>query len=334
MTTRRSIIRVAAASAATGIAGFGLIGRAQAQAITLNGASQFNDEHPYTMAMARFAELIKKYYDQPVNFVIHKNSALGLEKQYVEYMSAGRAVDFAVASPAHMSTFSKSAPFIDAPFLFRDLAHWQKVLDQDLFKPIADDIAKRAGVMLIGYGGGGVRNIFANKVVSNLAEMKGLKVRVQGAPIWSKTFAATGMAPTVIAYSEVYNAIQNRVIEAGENEAAGVEQMKFYEVAPNLSMTQHAITIRPLCFSVKTFQKLPKKLQDAVVRAGKEAGAYGGQLESGSDGKRLDALEAAGRLKRIPFADRAQMKKLVDPVMAAYAKDIDASVVHEKILAA
>ena len=334
MTTRRSIIRAAAASAASGIAGFGLLGRAQAQAITLNGASQFNDEHPYTMAMARFAELIKKYYDQPVNFVIHKNSALGLEKQYVEYMSAGRAVDFAVASPAHMSTFSKSAPFIDAPFLFRDLAHWKKVLDADLFKPIADDIAKRAGVMLIGYGGGGVRNIFANKVVSNLAEMKGLKVRVQGAPIWSKTFAATGMAPTVIAYSEVYNAIQNRVIEAGENEAAGVEQMKFYEVAPNLSMTQHAITIRPLCFSVKTFQKLPTGLQDAVVRAGKEAGAYGGALESGSDGKRLDTLEAAGRLKRIAFADRAQMKKMVDPVMAAYAKEIDASVVHEKILSA
>ena len=334
MTTRRTLLRSAAASAVTGIAGFSIVGRAQAQALTLNGASQFNDDHPYTMAMARFAELIKTYYDQPVNFVLHKNSSLGLEKQYVEYMSAGRAVDFAVASPAHMSTFSKAAPFIDAPFLFRDLAHWKSVLDADLFKPISDDIAKRAGVMLIGYGGGGVRNIFANKVVSNLAEMKGLKVRVQGAPIWSKTFAAAGMAPTVIAYSEVYNAIQNRVIEAGENEAAGVEQMKFYEVAPSLSMTQHAITIRPLCFSVKTFQRLPKKLQDAVVRAGKEAGAYGGQLESGSDGKRLETLEAAGRLKRITFADRAQMKKLVDPVMAAYAKEIDASVVHEKILAA
>ena len=334
MTTRRTLLRSAAASAVTGIAGFSIVGRAQAQALTLNGASQFNDDHPYTMAMARFAELIKTYYDQPVNFVLHKNSSLGLEKQYVEYMSAGRAVDFAVASPAHMSTFSKAAPFIDAPFLFRDLAHWNSVLDADLFKPISDDIAKRAGVMLIGYGGGGVRNIFANKVVSNLAEMKGLKVRVQGAPIWSKTFAAAGMAPTVIAYSEVYNAIQNRVIEAGENEAAGVEQMKFYEVATSLSMTQHAITIRPLCFSVKTFQRLPKKLQDAVVRAGKEAGAYGGQLESGSDGKRLETLEAAGRLKRIAFADRAQMKKLVDPVMAAYAKEIDASAVHEKILAA
>jgi hypothetical protein len=64
------------------------------------------------------------------------------------------------------------------------------------------------------------------------------------------------MAPTVIAYNEVYNAIQNNVISASENEAAGVEQMKFFEVAPDLAMTQHAITIRPLCFSGKTFISL------------------------------------------------------------------------------
>jgi len=329
---RRTFVRAGLTSAT--LSTFGISGRATAQTLTLNGASQFNDEHPYTMAMQRFADLIKQYYNQPINFVLHKNSSLGLEKQYVEYMAAGRAVDFAVASPAHMSTFSRAAPFIDAPFLFRDLTHWKKVIDQDLFKPIADDIAKRAGVLLIGYGGGGVRNIFANKPVSTLAEMRGLKVRVQGAPIWSKTFAAAGMAPSVIAYNEVYNAIQNGVIQAGENEAAGVEQMKFYEVAPNLNMTQHAITIRPLCFSLKTFNSLPKALQDAVVRAGKEAGLYGGQIESGGDSQRLDTLEKAGRLKRIAFADREGMKRLVDPVMAAYAKEIDATAVHEKILSA
>ena len=141
------------------------------------------------------------------------------------------------------------------------------------------------------------------------------------------------MAPTVIAYNEVYNAIQNGVIAAGENEAAGVEAMKFYEVGPNLNVTQHAITIRPLCFSGKTFAKLPKDLQDAIMKAGKEAGAYGRQIESSEDNAKLDALEKAGRLKRIPFADRAQMQKLVDPVMAAYAKEIGAEDIHNKILA-
>jgi tripartite ATP-independent transporter DctP family solute receptor len=299
--------------------------------VTLHGAVQFADDHAFTKALVRFEELVKKYYGKPINFVLHKNSSLGLEKDYFAYMNQGVSVDYAIVSPAHMSTFSKAAPFIDAPFLFRDLDHWNKVLDADVLKPVADEVAAKADVMLVGYAGGGTRNIFANKPVRNLAEMKGLKVRVQGAPIWSKTFAAIGMAPTVIAYNEVYNAIQNGVIAAGENEAAGVEAMKFFEVAPSLNMTQHAITIRPIAFSGKTYKKLPADLQAAIVKAGKEAGAYGRQVESSEDGAKLDALEKAGKLKRVPFADRAAMKKLADPVMMDYAKEIGADAIFAKI---
>jgi tripartite ATP-independent transporter DctP family solute receptor len=314
------------------IAAFALSGSVVGQQpITLHGASQFNDDHAFTKAMVKFEQLVKQYYGKPINFVLHKNSELGLEKDYFAYMNQGVSVDYAIVSPAHMSTFSKAAPFIDAPFLFRDLAHWNKVLDADTLKPVADEVSTKAEVMLIGYAGGGTRNIFANKPVRNMAELKGLKVRVQGAPIWSRTFAAAGMAPTVIAYNEVYNAIQNGVIQAGENEAAGVEQMKFYEVGPNLNMTQHAITIRPLCFSGKTFKKLPADLQAAIIRAGKEAGVYGRQIESSEDTAKLEALEKAGKLKRIPFADQAAMKKAVDPVMAEYAKEIGAEAIYAKI---
>src|SRR5262245_5981882 len=324
--TLRTALVVGAIAAVSAI-----IPSARAQdAVTLHGAVQFNDDHAFNKALLRFEALVKQYYGKPINFVLHRNSELGLEKDYFTYMNQGISVDYAIVSPAHMSTFSKAAPFIDAPFLFRDLTHWNKVLDADLLKPVADEINEKAEVMLIGYAGGGVRNIFVNKPVHNLAEIKALKVRVQGAPIWSRTFQAAGMAPTVIAYNEVYNAIQNNVIAAGENEAAGVEAMKFYEVAPHLAITEHAITIRPICFSTKTFKNLPKDLQEAILRAGKEAGAYGREVESSEDGAKLDALEKAGKLKRIPFADRDAMKKLVDPVMAAYAKEIGA----DKIFAA
>ncbi len=327
--TRRSVNVLAAGAAAIGLSS---LARAQGT-ITLHGAVQFADDHAFNRALVRFEELVKKYYGKPINFVLHKNSELGLEKDYFAYMNQGKAVDYAIVSPAHMSTFSKAAPFIDAPFLFRDLAHWNKVLDADLLKPIADEVAQKGEVMLIGYAGGGVRNIFANKPARNLAELKNLKVRVQGAPIWTRTFSAIGMAPQVIAYNEVYNGIQNKVIEGGENEAAGVEAMKFYEVAPSINLTNHAITIRPICFSSKTFNKLPKDLQDAVVKAGKEAGAYGRQIESSEDQKKLDALEKAGKLKQVAFSDRAAMQKLVDPVMAAYAKEIGADGIYAKIAA-
>ena len=325
---RREILAGGLALSATALAAPAV--RSQAQ-ITLHGASQFNDDHAFTKCMAKFAELTQQYFGKPINFVMHKNSELGLEKDYFAYMNQGISVDYAIVSPAHMSTFAKAAPFIDAPFLFRDLAHWNKVLDADILKPVADEVAQRADVMLVGYAGGGVRNIFSNKPASTLAELKGLKVRVQGAPIWSRTFTAIGMAPTVIAYNEVYNAIQNGVINAGENEAAGVESMKFFEVGPNLLMTEHAITIRPLCFSGKSYKRMPPELQAAIVKAGKEAGAYGRQVESSEDSQKLEALEKAGKLKRIPFNERDAMKKLVDPVMAAYAKEIGADKIYEQL---
>ncbi|MCX7141156.1 MAG: TRAP transporter substrate-binding protein [Proteobacteria bacterium] len=304
---------------------------AGAQVITLHGASQFGDDHPFTKGLMKFEELVKKYYGKPINFVLHKNSELGLEKQYFEYMAQGRAVDYAVVSPAHMSTFSKAAPFIDAPFVFRDHDQMNKVIAQDVLKPIADEIAEKADVYLVGYGGGGVRNIFANKPIRNMAELKSLKVRVQGAPIWSRTFAAGGMAPTVIAYNEVYNAIQNGVIAAGDNEAAGVEQMKFYEVAPNLMLTRHAISIRPICFSGKTLKKLPADLQAVIRKAAAEAGDWERQLESSSDTAILDALEKAGKLKQIKFEERDKLREAMTPVLAAYAKEIGADAIFARI---
>jgi tripartite ATP-independent transporter DctP family solute receptor len=301
------------------------------QPVTLHGAVQFSDEHAYNKTLLKFEELTKKYYGKPINFVLHRNSELGVEKDYFAYMNQGLSVDYAVVSPSHMSTFAKSAPLMDMPFLFRDYDHWNKVLDADLLKPIADEVAKRADVMILGYNGGGVRNLIVNKPVRNMKELKGLAIRVMGAPIQTKIFQAIGAAPTVIAYTEVYNAIQTGVIQAAENEAAGMEQMKFYEVGPNISLTQHAITIRTVCFSGKTFRRLPKDLQDAIVKAGREAGVYGRKLESSEELQRLQRLEKEGKLKTFVFTDRDQLLKLAEPIKQTYAKDVGAEDVLNRI---
>lgn len=299
--------------------------------ITLHGAVQFNDEHPYNKALLKFEELVKKYYGKPINFVLHRNSELGLEKDYFAYMSQGVSVDYGVVSPSHMSTFSPAAPFMDMPFLFRDYDHWNKVLVTDVFKPIVDAIAKKADVMLVGFAGGGVRNLIANKPVRNMAELKGLPMRVMGAPIQTKMFGAIGAAPTVIAYSETYNAIQSGVIAALDNEALGMIQMKFYEVAPQVSLTQHSFTIRPICFSGKTFKRLPAELQAAIVKAGPEAGSFGRRIESGENDTKLNLLAKEGKIKLHPFADRAKLLELAAPVKAKYAADIGAQAILAKI---
>jgi tripartite ATP-independent transporter DctP family solute receptor len=313
------------------LAAFALPLAASAETLTLHGAVQFADEHAFNKTLLKFEELVKKYYGKPINFVLHRNSELGTEKDYFAYLSQGISVDYAVVSPSHMSTFAKSAPLMDMPFLFRDLDHWNKVLDSDAFQPIVAEVSKKADVMILGYAGGGTRNLIVNKPVRNMQELKGLSIRVMGAPVQTQIFQAITTSPTVIAYTEVYNAIQTGVIQAAENEAAGLEQMKFYEVGPDISLTKHAITVRPVCFSGKTFRRLPKDLQDAIVKAGKEAGVYGRKLESSEDQARLQRMEKEGKLKTFVFKDRDQLLKLAEPVKQMYAKEVGAEEVLARI---
>ena len=191
------------------------------QPITLHGAVQFNDDHAFNRALEKFQELTVKYYGKPINFVLHKNSELGLEKDYFAYMNQGISVDYAHrVAGAHVDVLEGGAVHRRAVPVPRP-----RPLEQGARRRHAEADRRRGGakgdVMLIGFAGGGTRNIFANKPVRNLAEMKGLKVRVQGAPIWSKTFSAIGMSPTVIAYDEIYNAIQNGVIQRRRERGGG-----------------------------------------------------------------------------------------------------------------
>ena len=306
---------------------------AMAETITLVGASQFDEDHAFTKTMRKFEELVQQYYQGPdeVEFELHLNSELGLEKDYFAFMSQGVSVDYAVVAPSHMSTFSQMAPLMDMPFLFRDLDHWNKVMEADALKPIADDVYEKADVLIIGYAGGGTRNLIVNKPVTTIADIEQLPIRVMGAPIQTRIFEAIKMAPTVIAYDEVYNAIQTGVIDAAENEAAGLQQMKFYEVGPHIALTQHAITVRPLCFSGKTFARLPEDLQEVILRAGKEAGAYGREIESTEDAERLAQMEKDGLLTTHEFTEREELLELAEPVKAAYAEELGASEVLEAI---
>lgn len=323
-------IRLAGALVAAGVLAVAAA-PAGAQEIELHGAVQFNDNHAFNKALLKFEEVTAACYQKPIKFVLHRNSELGLEKDYFNFMSKGVSVDYAIVSPSHMSTYSKMAPLMDMPFLFRDIDHWNKVLDEDGLAPIAEDVAKKADVILIGYAGGGTRNLIVNKPITSMEDLKGLPIRVMGAPIQTQIFEAITAAPTVIAYSEVYNAIQTGVIDAAENEAAGIEQMKFYEVGPEISLTQHAITVRPIGFSGKTFRKLPADLQDCIRKGGKEGGKYGRDIESGEDSAKLAKMESDGLLRTHKFADRAKLLELSEPVKKAYAEELGATATLEKI---
>ena len=136
----------------------------------------------------------------------------------------------------------------------------------------------------------------------------------------------------MIAYKEIYNAIQTGVIDAAENEAAGIQQMKFYEVGPEISLTAHTITVRPITFSGKTFRRLPEDLQAAILKAGREAGRFGRELESGEDSAILAKMEEEDKLG--PTNSRSdELLRRAEPVLAEYAQEIGAGDVLARIRA-
>jgi len=319
-------------SAGTLLRGVGLacafvatVSAASAQEITLRGASMFDENHAFTKTMRRFAELVNEKYDGDVTFDLRLNGELGVEADYVTFLQQGVAIDYTIMAPSNMATFAPSIPLMDMPFLFRDQAQWEAVLSSDVLKPLEDELLEKADIMVIGYTGGGVRNIISNAPIQNLEELNGFKMRVMGAPIQAQIFSALTAAPSAIAYHEVYNAIQTGVIAGFENEAASIQNLKFYEVAPYLTLTRHAITVRPIVMSGKTFRNLPEDLQAAVLEAGDEAGAFGRELESREDAEKLQEMVDAGQLTVLEFEGRDELLKMVVPVQDAYAESLGAT---------
>ena len=306
---------------------------AHAADLTLRGASLFDEEHAYTKTLREFERLIQESYDGDIEFEMFLNGELGDESDFVTFLQQGVGIDYAIMAPSNMAVFAPAIPLMDMPFLFRDLDHWNAVLSSDVLKPLEDELYEKADIKVLGYAGGGTRNLVSSERITNIDELKGHKMRVMGAPIQAKIFSAIGAEPSAIAYNEVYNAIQTGVIEGFENEAASVQNLKFYEVAPDITLTKHAITVRPLTMSGKTFRKLPEDLQAIVLDAGAKAGAFGRELESREDGEKLTAMLDAGEIEVMEFEDRDALLDLVVPVQDEFAADLDANELLESIRA-
>lgn len=300
--------------------------------IKLVGATQLPDTYVFYKTLVVFSDKLKEYYKGPLEIDLHHSGAVGTEKDYIEYMIQGVSVDFAISAPSWAATFDKRVSFLDPPFLYRDIAHWDKVLATgDAFKPIWDDLLKK-GLRILGYGGGGTRNLILRRPVTNMQEASTVLLRVMASPIQTKLFGAVGMRPTPLDYLEVYNAIKTGVIDGLENEAASLMSMKFYEVAPNIVQTRHAITVRPLWMSEKSFQKLPKDLQEIVLKAGKEATKYHRDTEVKADAEALKEMESKGWVKLIPF-DTREMQRLAAPVLMDYARELGAEDIMKAVQA-
>ena len=306
-------------------------GQEEAKTYHLVGASSLPPTFTNYKALVYFADKVKEYYDGPIEIDVHHSAELGDHTDYIEFMIQGISVDFAMCAPATAATYDKRCSFLDPPFLYRSLDHWAKTLESaDVFQTIEDSLLE-LGLRILGYGGGGTRNLVLKKEVKTDADLPNVLIRVMGSPIQAKAFSATGLQVTPMAYTEVYNAIKTGVVDGLENEASSLLAMKFYEVAPYVILTRHAITVRPVWFSEKRFQSFPTDLQNAILKAGFEAAAYHRKIETIADREALQKMADEGKITLVEF-DNTEMIKKTKRVLEEYAKELGAIDVWEKVV--
>jgi len=153
------------------------------------------------------------------------------------------------------------------PFLIRDRAHAYKILDGPIGKELESKLATQ-GFVTLGWWELGFRNMTSkNKPIKTPADLQGLKMRVQEAKVWLGLMRALGAIPTPIPFGELYNALQQGVVDGQENPIVTIVSMKFYEVQKQVGLTEHTYTALPVMASKKWWDALKPEQQKIIAES-------------------------------------------------------------------
>lgn len=229
-------------------------------------------DYPTVMTVKKIGDIISQKTGGKYNIKVFGNSTLGSEKDTVEQVKIG-AIDMVRVNTASFHSIVPESMVPSFPFIFRDINHFRKTMNG----PVGDEILAafdKAGFVGLALWESGARSMYAKKPIRNLADIKGMKVRVQPSDLWIGLVQAMGANPTPIPYAELYTALKTGLVDAAENNYPSYETAKHYEAAPVFSETQHVMAPEVLVFSKKIWDTLSKEEQKIIRDAVKEATPY------------------------------------------------------------
>lgn len=235
-----------------------------------------NEQHIWHKTALKFAELVKQKTNGEVEIAIYPNEQLGKEVEVLNMIQAGTAE--LTISGESMQNWAPKAAMIAAPYAFRSIDHMVKCLTGDIGKEIAKEIEEKIGIIPIIYHIRAPRNLTSNKPVSKPEDAKGLRLRLPNVPLFVEAWKAVGAIPVVMAFSEVFTALQQGVIDAQENPYDLIYNASFYEVQKYINETEHVIGWVWTVLGKKQLESLPRELQKAVLEAAQEAQKYADEL--------------------------------------------------------
>src|SRR6476620_6455517 len=225
----------------------------------------------YGIAGDIFGERLKELSKGTMLIDQYPGAQLGQEPQVLQLVKAGD-VEFCISSSANAATLSPQAGVMSMHFLFRSEAHLVKAIaDPEVSKAVKAMIADTVqGARVIALSTLGLRNMYSKREIKNVADMKGLKVRVQATPTEDITFPAYGAQIVHMPFGSVYTSLQTGVVDVAENGVNVYLANKHYEVAPVLSMTEHEANNSLIWVSDKLWNSLTPEQQGWVQAAADE----------------------------------------------------------------
>ena len=224
---------------AIGLAGVIAASATAASAETLKFAHVYEVNHPLHKAAEMAAEMLAERTGGELKIEVFPASSLGKEAALNEGLSLG-TVDIIYTGAGFAGSIYGPASMTDFPFTLRNLKHWEAYKQSDLFSEISSgysDATSGNEIAAVSYYGS--RHVTANKPVLSPEDMKDLKIRVPNAPAYVLFPQAVGANPTPMAFSEVYLALQQGVVDAQENPLPTIQAKKFHEVQSNINLTGH-----------------------------------------------------------------------------------------------
>jgi tripartite ATP-independent transporter DctP family solute receptor len=266
-------------------------------------------DNPYHLGAQRFAQLVSERTNGQVTVKIFPNAQLGNERDLIEGLQLG-TIQMTIAANAPLSRYTTKVLLFDLPFLFRDDAHWDKVVDGAIGRQIADDFAQY-GFRALGYFDGGWRSPYnSKKPITSIDDIKGMKFRTMESPMHISIYQAMGARGVPMASSEQYSALEQGVVDGSDAPISFYSQLRHHEIAKHLSsLPLFKLTVH-LLIGEKTFQSLSPATREVLVKAGREAAAFERSKAREIDAKLLKDLQAKG-VKISPLAP-ADRDKFID----------------------
>jgi C4-dicarboxylate-binding protein DctP len=270
---------------------------------------------PKGKAAERFKELAEKYTNGHVKVEVYPNSTLYKDKEELEALQLG-AVQMLAPSLAKFGPLGvKEFEVFDLPYIFPS----KDVLYRVTEGPVGKELFKKLepkGIVGLAYWDNGFKVMSANKPLHVPADFKGLKMRIQSSKVLDAQMRALGANPQVLAFSEVYQALQTGVVDGTENPPSNLYTQKMHEVQKHVTVSNHGYLGYAVIVNKKFWEGLPADIRSQLEKAMKESTRYANAIAQQENDAALEAVRKSGKttVYNLTDAEKAEWRKVLLPV--------------------